>query len=500
VIFLVTPDADAAKVCRGELEKNLPQQGGPLLSLEPEVSTEPASLVTRLEGALHGPKAGLCWIELPEEVPYEAIPDAQAAWDRAFAALNPHRNRILQELPGPLIFAGPPWMFQSFRSHAPDWFSVRAGVFDLTRDIEQALSADRPQHSHDRAPKEPIPDVEIPVPEFPPDVVLPTAEVLGKTLADLPVPQIAVLQTLSWLDPAHPVPLWLLASHPALPDGADVLETLDALVRHGFLNRSTDGRALRLYPAVMAAVAQSFPNESARRNSLGNAFQMMHDANLGNPMDVRTWLKWNPLQPHAVSICNHAPDDPAPQHLAWLLSQLGKVFHTKGLHAEAEKYSRRALRIDRAAFGDDHPTVAIRLNNLAQSLKATNRLAEAEPLMREGLRIERAAKGNDHPNVAIQLNNLAQLLQATNRLAEAEPLMRDALRIDRAAYGEDHPDVAIDLNNLATLLQATNRLAEAEPLMREALRIFHASLGPEHPKTMVVSRNLDAVLAAMASS
>jgi hypothetical protein len=32
--------------------------------------------------------------------------------------------------------------------------------------------------------------------------------------------------------------------------------------------------------------------------------------------------------------------------------------------------------------------------------------------------------------VAIRLNNLATLLQATNRLAEAEPLMRRALTID----------------------------------------------------------------------
>ena len=32
--------------------------------------------------------------------------------------------------------------------------------------------------------------------------------------------------------------------------------------------------------------------------------------------------------------------------------------------------------------------------------------------------------GADHPKVAIRLNNLATLLQATNRLDEAEPIMR----------------------------------------------------------------------------
>ena len=173
---------------------------------------------------------------------------------------------------------------------------------------------------------------------------------------------------------------------------------------------------------------------------------------------------------------------------------------------------RRALAIDEASLGKDHPNVAIDLNNLAQLLQDTNRLGEAEPLMRRALAIDEASLGKDHPNVAIRpqqprpvaashqparrggtadapragastrraygkdhpnvardLNNLAQLLQATNRLGEAEPLMRRALAIDEASLGKDHPNVAIDLNNLAQLLQATNRLGEAEPLMRRAL-------------------------------
>ena len=73
--------------------------------------------------------------------------------------------------------------------------------------------------------------------------------------------------------------------------------------------------------------------------------------------------------------------------------------------------------------------------------------------MRRALSIDEASFGADHPNVARDLNNLAQLLQATNRLAEAEPLMRRALSIDEASFGAEHPEVAIDLNNLAGLLQ-----------------------------------------------
>ncbi len=69
---------------------------------------------------------------------------------------------------------------------------------------------------------------------------------------------------------------------------------------------------------------------------------------------------------------------------------------------------RRALAIDEKAFGPDHPDVAIRLNNLARLLQATNRLAEAEPLMRHHVEIfiEFGRRtGHPHPHFADALDN-----------------------------------------------------------------------------------------------
>jgi hypothetical protein len=46
-------------------------------------------------------------------------------------------------------------------------------------------------------------------------------------------------------------------------------------------------------------------------------------------------------------------------------------------------------------------------------LQDTNGLPEAEPLMRRALAIDEARFGAEHPDVARDLNNLAQLLKAT---------------------------------------------------------------------------------------
>ena len=197
--------------------------------------------------------------------------------------------------------------------------------------------------------------------------------------------------------------------------------------------------------------------------------------------------------------------------------------------------SPSALAIWEKSFGQEHPDVAIGLNNLALSLQATNRLAEAEPLFRCALAIwERVSRARaswtwrwasstsrllpprtasprpepplsssdgkisgrkslarpDHPNVASALNNLAGVLEAMNRLDEAEPLFRRALAILEKSYGPDHPQVAFCLNNLAELLRATGRPSEAEPLFRRALAIRENSLGPDHPEVAISLHNL----------
>jgi tetratricopeptide (TPR) repeat protein len=123
--------------------------------------------------------------------------------------------------------------------------------------------------------------------------------------------------------------------------------------------------------------------------------------------------------------------------------------------------------------------------------------------MRRALAITEAALGPAHPTVAIRLNNLASLLQATGRLAEAEPLYRRALASTEAALGPAHPAVATGLGNLASLLKATGRLAEAEPLMRRMVDIFESferSTGHRHPHYDAALENMAALEADIAKA
>jgi CHAT domain-containing protein len=105
-----------------------------------------------------------------------------------------------------------------------------------------------------------------------------------------------------------------------------------------------------------------------------------------------------------------------------------------------------------------------------------NRISEAEPLIRRALAIDETIFGPDHPTVATRLNNLAQLLQATG---PAELLYRRALAIYEKHLGPDHPNVATALNNLAALRAELGDWAEAARLHRLAVPIMTGARGKE---------------------
>jgi tetratricopeptide (TPR) repeat protein len=306
----------------------------------------------------------------------------------------------------------------------------------------------------------------------------------------------ALLERLSFFA-NDPVPEFLLDVAVPGAKAADGLEPLLDLQRFSLLARDTETERFTVHRIVRDVTNRRLSTEPASHHSrLVEAISWLDAAFWGHASDVRTWPRLDPLAPHAETLAWAADRAGIVDPTARLMGHLGLLFDAKAQHGRAERFSRRALAIDEASLGPNHPTVATHLNNLAELLRATNRLAEAEPLYRRALAIDEASLGPDHPSVGIGVGNLAGLLEATSRYAEAEPLRRRAIDIHEASLGPDHPYVATGCNNLARLLQDTNRLAEAEPLYRRALAIDEASLGPDHPDVAINLNNLAALLRA----
>ncbi len=312
------------------------------------------------------------------------------------------------------------------------------------------------------------------------------------TFAQLTEPAKRLLEVLAWLAP-EPIPLLLFEAAPLAKVIVDPRSVLATLRRFSLARFDAAGDAVLVHRLVQEITRGRIP-EAERTATLRIALEVVDAVATGNPTDVRNWVVWTPLAPHADAVSRSADAEGLAEQASRVMNELALYRKSRGQFGAAEPLYRRALAIDEVSYGPEHPTVATALNNLAELLLTTNRLAEAEPLFRRALAINEASYSPDHPNVAIQLNNLAGLLENTNRLAESEPQYRRALAIAEASYGPDHTTVATALNNLALLLQDTKRLAAAEPLYRRALAIAEASYGPEHPTVAIRLNNLALLL------
>jgi tetratricopeptide (TPR) repeat protein len=304
-----------------------------------------------------------------------------------------------------------------------------------------------------------------------------------------------LLERLAFLAP-EPVPDSLLdVAAPGDPAGFDARAARANLFAYSLASRATAeaGKATQDGFAVHRLVqdfARRNMTEERRGEALREALGWVDAAFVGDPQDVRSWPVLDPLAAHALAIAKQADEAAIAEPTARIFNHLAVLLQAKARHVEAEPHYRRALAIEEAGLGPDHPIVATGLNNLASLLYATSRSGEAESLFRRAVAIDEATYGPDHPAVARDLNNLALLLRDGNRLGEAEPLYRRALAILEASLGPNHPEVAIHLNNLAILLRDKNRLDEAEPLMRRALAIDEVNFGPSHPN---VARDLNSL-------
>jgi len=110
-----------------------------------------------------------------------------------------------------------------------------------------------------------------------------------------------------------------------------------------------------------------------------------------------------------------------------------------------------SLSIFKKVLGEDHPNVATLLNNLARLLKKQvniltsfrsitapryggllsfqGKYDEAEPLYKQSLEIKKKVYGEDHPSIATGLNNLAGLLQ------KQVPILNSFRSITAPRYG-----------------------------------------------------------------
>ncbi|MGZ3479420.1 MAG: tetratricopeptide repeat protein [Myxococcaceae bacterium] len=213
-----------------------------------------------------------------------------------------------------------------------------------------------------------------------------------------------------------------------------------------------------------------------------------------------------------------------PAVAAELLQTLGGIAQNLGRLDQAEELLEHALKLRRAAFGEDHPEVGRSLVASGLLASARGRFDVAEQQVSAGLAMLLRHRPKDDPEVARALSALgkvhenagkyaagigeleeavrlqsrrpdalADLSQSLTELAnchfylgqyaQADALNQRVLEIDRRLYGARHPHVADDLINLGAVQFEQGHYPDAERWNREGLDIMRAWYGPDHPET-----------------
>jgi tetratricopeptide (TPR) repeat protein len=173
-----------------------------------------------------------------------------------------------------------------------------------------------------------------------------------------------------------------------------------------------------------------------------------------------------------------------------LLSQVGLHHHRLGDLQGAQILFERALAVDQAALGPEHPSVARDWNHFGLLRRDRFDLPAAQEAFRNALAIAEAMHGGEHPYVARYVNNLGTVLLDMGDAVGALAAFQRAFRIDTEVFGHDHVNVAVRASNLGNVLRLFDDFSEARGAYACAHDIFLRRLGPDHPNTRTVAANL----------
>lgn len=124
-----------------------------------------------------------------------------------------------------------------------------------------------------------------------------------------------------------------------------------------------------------------------------------------------------------------------------------------------------ALTSYRSIFGDNHPSVAVTLNNIGEVYRSQENYYLALNCYLESLECYKESFSDNHPSVAMTLANLGILCAETAREMEAVDYYKKAIAVFDLSLANDHPWVIKTIRMYSNLLFQLNKNEEAQTLL-----------------------------------
>ena len=166
----------------------------------------------------------------------------------------------------------------------------------------------------------------------------------------------------------------------------------------------------------------------------------------------------------------------------WLLDGWGAALAAEGKLDDARATYEALLALKRRLYGEGSWQMATALGNLAGVYATLGQSDRALELEERAVPIETAALGEEHPFVGNEENTIGAALANEGKEGEAEPHFRRAVRVLEGATGADSQNLANYLTGLGFCVSHLGRYEEALALHQRALAIREKVLRPDHPE------------------
>jgi tetratricopeptide (TPR) repeat protein len=273
---------------------------------------------------------------------------------------------------------------------------------------------------------------------------------------------------------------------------AAVDDAVELLLAYALLTAPADDTLAmhRLVQDVARATAGERVCAAAAARAVALADCVFPDA----PWEHERWPACMRLLEHALSAARYAEQhDAAYEQTARVLAHVGLYQGARAKYAAARELMYRALAIQEAVCGREHPAVAVTLGNLGNVQQRLGEFEAARVTQQRALAIQEAVYGPEHPAVAFTLGNLGNVQRHLGEFEPARVTQQRALAIQEAVYGPDRPEVAATLGNLGIVQEELGELEAALVSQQRALAINEAVYGPEHPEVAIALGNLGIV-------
>jgi serine/threonine-protein kinase len=181
-----------------------------------------------------------------------------------------------------------------------------------------------------------------------------------------------------------------------------------------------------------------------------------------------------------------------PRHLnvAAVHTALSRAWRRSGDLDRAVRAVRTSLDIIRSILPPDHYRFGSEYNALTIALIAQREFTEARAAAAEALRINRGAYGDDHPLTIGALGWVGRIEILLEQEALAIDPLREALRLSIARVGADHPDSASIRAYLGTALVGHGEREEGLGQLQQAIDVFASAKRPDPARHALAIENM----------